>query len=664
MYNNKSKIRNALERQDQFEDLHSRPRTIDEIEAIKKENIKLEFLINKYNFILNEYQLKYGNELFTQLDRELNIEALESGSTNNNMTEFKKILVENVSLIKEYEKIILEKSNNLQFLNSELNRFQIELEKLVEENKSLREDLENAKEDNNNLYKSILQGDNLSKTGQVPAVDKLEASGNIKFSKTMGMNVNQGSMSGLLSEDVNSNLEVLKAQNDHLLQIIEQTKYEAEHFKSVLEDYKEKYETLMVSNSTLTQEHQKVRNANEELMKTKKYVEEKIKENNNKMLIAEKKANEASSLSSKLEIDNKYIKQELEHFKEMYDDLESRKNQELEAVMRDLNETKTSNSDHKAKISLLETENSDLKFENNKLRAENQIFKYDCDHMTKILEESNFAVKSASEKEKHIDTVIKSYKKKLDEASMEKEKCLVKQRLLEKQIFKISEDYTKLLTAKQSQYENFIDSSKEKFNQIIANKEEDIANLKNDNLSLKIEKDKFFSEYQAAKKEVDRFSLIFREENDKYIKKYEETEKSANRMQNHLHDKINLLVKKVDKLEFEKNTLETELKMYKETDKNREMMLEKYGKNDEVVAKEVSKLRERNEILTKEKDFLEKEVERIDKLAETKIQQMKEQTDLRVNVLENTMKAQKDEFAATENKAFEMLKKQENVSDN
>jgi chromosome segregation ATPase len=645
------KLNNTLERNDPLEDLQSlpsNPRNKDEVESLRQENFKLEFILNKYNFILNEYQLKYGNELFAELDKQLNMEIFES--VNNNMAEFKKILVDNVALIKEYEKNSLDKTKSLEFLNGELNRFQIEMEKLIEENKNLREDLESAKEDLNKFYKNVLNENNPANATNPFNDEKKSINTGFYFSKTSNIN-----------GDLQANLDLLKNQNEQLLQLVEKYKFESEQQKSLITDYKEKYENLYNTHENLTQDYQKIFAQNEELLNTKNYVEKKIKENSNKMLINDKRTTEALQSLDKFEIQNKFLTTELDHFKEMYEELEKRKNSELHITMCELDEIRHLNEEFKLKISLIEEINSDLKFENNKLKSELQVMKYDCDHMTKILEESNFAVKSAEEKEKHIDSVIKSYKKKIEEAQMEKEKVLVKQRLLEKQINKISEDYSKLLNEKQNQYETFIDSSKDKFGQIINNKDEEISNLKNENLSLKIEKDKYFTEYSIMKKEYDKLSSIFREENEKYMKKYEESEKSANRMNSHLYDKINILTKKCEKLEFEKNNFESEMNMLKSTEKNREVLMQNMNKNDEIMSKDFNRLRERCEILEKEKEFCEKEIERIKNIYETKIIQMKEQYELRVTVLENTLKNQKDDFDATEDKAFEMLKKQENV---
>lgn len=144
MKKTKSKV-NVLERTDDYEELGSHyiaSKEDNNNSNIKAENKTLQFLLGRYNFILSEYQLKYGNELFDELEKQLNIEALDS----TNLNDFKKILVENVSLIKEYEKNNLEKEKAIEFYVSELNRLQTEVEKLVNENNEVRNELEIAKE--------------------------------------------------------------------------------------------------------------------------------------------------------------------------------------------------------------------------------------------------------------------------------------------------------------------------------------------------------------------------------------------------------------------------------------------------------------------------------------------------------------------------------------
>jgi hypothetical protein len=138
---NKALNVNNLERDDNYEEMSVNQRHRNEVESLTGEITKLQFIIAKYNYILNEYQIKYGNETFSQLDKKLNSEMLD-GATSS---EYKKLLIDNVAIIKEYEKLLYEKDKSLGFYNDDLNRVHQETEKLLKENNELRDELEHTK---------------------------------------------------------------------------------------------------------------------------------------------------------------------------------------------------------------------------------------------------------------------------------------------------------------------------------------------------------------------------------------------------------------------------------------------------------------------------------------------------------------------------------------
>ena len=118
----------------------------DDIEILKRDNDNLKFLLSKYNIILSEYQLKFGNEVFSHLDELIMKEKNESNLDTINSSQLRKFLIENISLIRELEKNNLEQSQRNDYINNELLRYQKDLEDLVKENNELRDDLENLKE--------------------------------------------------------------------------------------------------------------------------------------------------------------------------------------------------------------------------------------------------------------------------------------------------------------------------------------------------------------------------------------------------------------------------------------------------------------------------------------------------------------------------------------
>jgi len=80
------------------------------------------------------------------------------------------------------------------------------------------------------------------------------------------------------------------------------------------------------------------------------------------------------------------------------------------------------------------------------------------------------------------------------------------------------------MSERQNQHESLIDNSKNKHKIVIESKNEEINNLKAELMGLKLEKDKYYSEYSIIRKEYDKLLNVFQDENGKYIKKYEESE--------------------------------------------------------------------------------------------------------------------------------------------
>jgi len=126
-----------------------------ELERIKVENSKLESLISTYNNYLSEYQRKFGNELMMEMER-----RIYSGNFVKNIDpESKKILLNNFSTIKEVEMQNIEKQGRLDFYGQELNRLQVLNDELASENNRLISELEQAREENLQVYNNALSND-------------------------------------------------------------------------------------------------------------------------------------------------------------------------------------------------------------------------------------------------------------------------------------------------------------------------------------------------------------------------------------------------------------------------------------------------------------------------------------------------------------------------
>ena len=74
-------------------------------------------------------------------------------------------------------------------------------------------------------------------------------------------------------------------------------------------------------------------------------------------------------------------------------------------------------------------------------------------------------------------------------------------------------------------------------------------------------------------------------------------------------------------------------------------------------------MQEKYEIMVVEKEELEKEVYRVKNLYENKLNQLEQQSSLKIDTLQKTLKLQKQQYCDTESKAFEMIKKHESLNE-
>ena len=205
MNNPKSSI---LPRNDNLDELNAQQKANEEINSLKNEISKLQFIIEKYNMILSEYQKKHGNEIFLELEKQLNNENNPNEILKNNEAiSRKKSLIENIALFKEYEVIILDKNKQLEFLTNQITQYQVKEQKLTSENEELRNDLEKAEKDKNYLYNQILD--------RKKVIDFNNTNKNLHEENNLNEdNVNLG-----LSDDENENL---KKDKEKLLKAVEE----------------------------------------------------------------------------------------------------------------------------------------------------------------------------------------------------------------------------------------------------------------------------------------------------------------------------------------------------------------------------------------------------------------------------------------------------------
>ena len=589
-----------------------------QIDQLLKENHNYSFLLQKYSLILKEYQEKYNHEIFDKYIKQYESdEDLKASLSQKNFSTA-------VRLVIQYEKTIDEHKDLIKNLREEKERLILNNEKILEENNELQNEIQKLKSDNDEMLKSFTER---NKQKQIREQNRTFPNMNFFNNK----------------EDIKANEEdMVKTQINNLM------KQENINIKEKV-DYEDMITQLRKEIDSLKNQLYTLQN------RLKQEMEEtnKIEANNNMKQIE----------IDKLLIDNKNYKQQLNEYKEAYDSLEIRKGKEVENIISELKEIRFINENYKTKNKNLEDENSYFKFENAKLKQENEGLKFDRDHLTKIIEDSNMAVQNATEKEKYIDNMIKNYKKRNEETNLEKEKINQKLQMKENQLNKLNTDFGNLIKEKMNNYEILNNITKNKYEEIINNKENEIKELKASILLYKIEKDKYFNDYNLFKNEYDKIEQKFNTENDLYIKKYEEVQNNLNTKMNDYISQINELKMTKDNLEHENKLMKDEIKTYAQNEKRLELQIKNLEKNENNIIRENSDLKKNGDIYLRQNSEYVKEIERIKKNYSIQMEQEKEFYDNKIINLENIINNQKEKVSMAESKALEMVKKQQQITE-
>ena len=618
------------------------------LDQLVKENKQLHNIVEKYSRILKEFQNKYGDEIYNQIENEIN--NLES---QNEDILYKKKLLETYSILKEYDKKIIDQAEQISFLTEEKARLERDNQSLINENTDLQSKVQKLEKDNEELFNEMQERNKIRES-------------RMKFNKTFPININNNNNN---KEEINQEKENIEPgesnynfnninnnSNSNMVMMFNTMK---ENYNNMINkekiEYKQKLEYAeMIKN--LQKENNALKNQNFIL--------------NNKYNQAFQEATKLSEdLTSKqgiidgLEIKIKELKTEQNDKKEDYIALETRKNNETENLINELNDIRV-NIDKYQKLNMkLESQNLNYKSENAKLKQDIEVIKIERDNLAKIIDESNILVKNVSEKEKNIKNEIKQYEKKVDDLNLEKNKIEIKLKIKEDQNKKLTEEYSKLLNEKIKYYEKLNNDTKNTYEKLLKNKDFTIKELEANILSYKKEKDKYFYEYNLIQGEYDKLYQQFQNENDIYIRKYEEAQNQLNKLSNESIGHKNDLTIKIETLENQNKMMKNEINTLSKNEKIYDKKIKNLEKNEDELKRINDELKKNNDEYLKNNSMYVKEIDRLQAQFKKRLENIKEINDNKIIHLENMVEKQKKQLSLAEGKALDMVKKQQIITE-
>lgn len=595
----------------------------------------LNYLLSEYEYILKEYQNKYGIDLYNQVENHF------SELDDQNKIIFNKNLLQSISLVKELENKLQEKDDLIKHLLNEKANLESENNKLKTEKYKLEEDNEDLKNEKDEIYKALNE--------------RIKKKQNNNFNKTLDFNAREkgneilGDGEETLNMNSNMNINRNNISNQNFYNTMK------ENYNNFLmkekKDYQEKYEYEDIIN--------KYKNENKILRDQVFSLQNKLKEEMEEITKLENDSNLKQILINQLEISVNTLKPQIEEYKNAYESLENRKNKEIDNLLNEQKEMRAKLEEYKRKNNKLEDDNSRSKntIENLNLKIS------DLNSELQILQEMNKFNNDALKINKDSKYLENLNKREIDNLNLEKEKINKKLQMKEEQIRRINAEYNNLFREKINEFENLNTITKNKYEEIIRNKDNEIKDIKANILTYKFERDKYLSDYNLYKNEYDKINQTFHVENEYYIKQYEEAKKELNNISNKYNGTINELQIKNNNLESENKRMNNDIDSLKNENKKYEQHIKHLESNNCDLENENIQLRRNNELYMREKSSHVKDLERLHSQHELEKKQNEEIYKNKTIQLENIVEKQKKQLSTIEGKAWDMIKKQQGITE-
>ena len=364
-----------------------------------------------------------------------------------------------------------------------------------------------------------------------------------------------------------------------------------------------------------------------------------------------------------LEADNNSIKQQNKEFQNIYQEMEQRKNNEINALNNRIKDLENKYENLKSKNKTIEELNGKLQLENSKLKSGNDSLKLDRDFLTKIIKEKEEKESIEKEGKEKLNDLIDNYQKKTKEIELEKKKFDKKVELYEKRIKELSEEYSNSIKEKMNNYEILETENKNKYEEIIENKNEEINRLKDELVKFNFEKDKYITDNKTNAQLLEDAENKYNSEKNRILNDYIKANEKLNLIEKNKTEEINNLIRINKELEMENSEIKSEIQILKNDEKNRIKNINNLEQNLYNLQNELNQMRLQKYNYDNENDKIKNDKEQIIALYEQRIKKIKEDYENKIYYLEDINEKQNKKLNLMENKAFEMVKNQQIITE-
>lgn len=473
---------------------------------------------------LDRYKVLYqGKELPEEQKQELDKEALE---------EVEEFVMHAAShpLLASYEEYIAE---------------------LETANQNFKAAFESVRTENEKLQKKLVGVSDQLKDNELTKLRE-EISGEIQ-----GMHTLEGSGRG---KEIYQILESLKGEQRILLDEIELAKEKGLQLEEELEVQRKLAKESEASAREWKNKHDMLESSHDSAVNEKGGFEIKIERQAKELKEIKIQREKLYHQKNSLEEQVKVLQKSIDHYKNNYDDLEARKNTDMDNLEKELNEKGIMVKEVKDKFASQERELEQLKERNRNLQRDLEQTKNEAVQMVKIMEESESKAALFKEKEEILRLRELEARRMAEEAKIREAELTQKEIQYKRQIVQLEDQWREDLEEKQKKCEEVLEAARAKQKTLLKKREDECSELCEENARLQTVLRKAQGDLRVLEDENRSLKGTLNDEQRVSVDKCKEYERQVKNLQYQESEEKRRLQSQLDNSQRLVSTLEERLK--------------------------------------------------------------------------------------------------------
>lgn len=472
--------------------------------------------------------------------------------------------------------------------------------------------------------------------------------------------------SGFYVEEKNelqNRLDLQTTENTILLEKLDIFKKRNEILEAFAREKEEIAEKCVYENKSLKGELRNLQIIEEDVRAQKEIAEDKLKRANERLGTLEREREQQITDLNKLQNDVRITQQQAHYYRKAYEEMEVKKTEEIEILVQDAHNLSIREKEMSNKTMMQERELEEAKEQAFHYKREFESLRTECDNILKVMEDYEQKIVNFQQKEESVNNLVRDSKQRVEEAILERDRVVIKEQHYIKTIERLQESLRTEQSEQRNKYESLLESLRNKNQAMIKKRDEEVSEVYQKLLTFQTSSERNQREVSSLKSELSKLEDMLQDEQKRSNQRLSEYEK---RFRDCEESRLN--EKRV--LESQSNSISLERTEWERLKKNFESIISNLNRETDSIKAIQKRLKEENnrlegqkEDLLRERESLIREISILKEDIYVKVEEVKDVYGTKIMNLEAQLQESKDRHRESEDKAYELFRAQEKVSE-